>query len=174
MMRMKIIKITYQVLSGLSFILICGIFCFSFYFFTLGKAGGGTNHLSKKDLAFVLHHSGISTKQSYEPIYTYESGSGFSDDHLNYYCIQLEFSGLKTKNNWGDGPEKNEIFRRARSLAAHEGNSKKCFNSEIGSNSPEILAQIWSLNVTRSQILDGVIILLHKPTNRLLYVSINT
>lgn len=171
---MKILKLAYQVLSGMAFAIIIMFLILGAYSIT--SSSRGATELSPGDVVFVLNHGNIVTDQNYEVIYSFQSGSSFNGDHLDYYCLQLEkFEFQKPKENeWVYGPEKNEIYIKARSSVATEGKMGECFKGEYNSNSEDITAKIWSLDIRRDYIEGALLILFHKPTNRLLYVSSRT
>ena len=132
--------------------------------------------LTKKDVSFVLNHGNINTEQNYELIYSEESGASFNGDHLNYYCIQLESFEFQNKQSskWFEGPEVNPIYQKGRKEVGGIGRIDECFNGEHDANSIDIQANIWSMDIRRDFIEGAIIILFHKPSKRLLYVSFQT
>lgn len=172
---MKALKVTYQILSGLSLIVVLGVILV-FGYFVITSTSGSDEKLSPQELLFVLNHANIITEQNYEVIYSYQSGSSFNGDHLDYYCIQLErfeFQSPK-ENEWVFGPETNDIYKKARDRVAQEGNSDECFPNNVNVNSKEVAAKIWSLQIRRDYVEGALVILFHKPSKRLLYVSTQT
>ena len=172
---MKALKLTYQILSGLSLVVVLGVILV-FGYSAITSTNGGEKTLSPKELVFVLNHGNIVTEQNYEVIYSYQSGSSFNGDHLDYYCIQLESFEFQTprENEWVFGTETNEIYTKVRDRVAQEGNSNECFPNNANVNSEEVAAKIWSLDIRRDYIEGALVILFHKPSKRLLYVSTQT
>lgn len=168
---MKILRIAYKIASAISFAIVTVTIVAALYL-----------HFYKSDrslmnpYAFVLNHGNIVTDQEYGLIYSFDSGSNFQGDHLEYYCIQLEKFEFQSRSEgeWIYGPEENDIFKRARKLVASEGNMSECFGDTVDSNSEDVAAKIWSLGIRRKHIEDARVILFHKPTKRLLYVSSKT
>jgi hypothetical protein len=80
-------------------------------------------------LVFILNWSGIDNKQKYSVIYSSESPSSFTGDHLTYHCLQLEnFNVSQTqKEGWRKGPESAEIFAQAIEVAPKSAKYKECF-----------------------------------------------
>lgn len=125
---------------------------------------------------FTLNHGNITTDQNYEVIYSHQSPPVFNGDHLDYYCIQLEkfeFQSPK-ENEWIFGREDNSLFSDARKQTAQQGNIGKCFNGETDAESINVASKIWSIKARRSHIEGAVVIMYHRETNRLLYVSFET
>ncbi|WP_163933103.1 hypothetical protein [Paraferrimonas sp. SM1919] len=165
---MKIFKIAYKVASAISFAIVVIAIIASLWL-----------HFYKSDRSlinpyvFALNHGNLVTDQEYDLIYSFDSGSNFQGDHLEYYCIQLEKFEFQNprEDEWVYGPEENDIFKRARKLVASEGNMSECFGESVASNSEDVAAKIWSLDIRRKHIEGARVILFHKPTKRLLYVS---
>jgi hypothetical protein len=130
----------------------------------------------KRDVVFVLNHGNIVTDQNYDLIYSETSMRSFTGDHLDYYCLQVERFEFQRprENEWVYGPEENSLFSQARSLVASVGDMKKCFNGESDFDSKDIAAKIWAVETRRENIQSAVVILYHKPTHRILYVSLRT
>lgn len=172
---MKALKITYQVLSALAFIIMLFVII-AFVYSAISSMNGGDEKLSPEDLVFVLNHGNLVTDQDYQVIYSFQSGSSFNGDHLDYYCIQLEKFEFQSEreNEWVYGPEKNEIYKKARESVAREGQISECFPPNVTVDSEEVAAKIWSLDIRRDYIEGALVILFHKPTKRLLYVSSQT
>jgi hypothetical protein len=167
---MKFIKITYLFLSGLSFLLVCGFLIIFFLSFT--QVGMSYSH----DPVFTLNHGNIVTEQEYLVIYSHQSPPVFNGDHLDYYCVQIEkfeFQNPKV-GEWLFGREENPIFSKARKQAAMLGNMDECFKGEIDAESNNIAAKIWSVDTNRKHIEGLVVIMYHKNSNRVLYVSSQT
>ena len=167
---MKILKYTYLVLSGLSFLILLGVIFLIFYSYSPLGIKHSFNPI------FTLNHGNIDTNQNFEVIFSHQSPPSFNGDHADYYCVQLEKFKLQSpkENEWHFGQETNLIFKQARDLAARAGNINECFSDERNSESGEIAAKIWSVDANRFRVEGAVVIFYHNVTKRLLYVSFQT
>ncbi|UTW49280.1 hypothetical protein [Bacterioplanoides sp. SCSIO 12839] len=167
---MKILKVIYLIASGLSFLLVCGLTLALTYSFSPLSAP------SSRDSVFVLNHGNIVTEQDYSLIYSQQSLPVFNGDHLDYYCIQIEKFEFQrpTEGEWVYGLEDNHIFSQARELAAQSGKIDKCFSGESNPESNDVAAKIWSVDTTRKHVEGAVVIMYHKITKRVLYVTFQT
>ncbi|WP_075184546.1 hypothetical protein [Teredinibacter haidensis] len=167
---MKILKAIYFIASGISLLVVCCVVLALIYSFSpLGKPG-------KRDSVFVLNHGNIVTEQDYKLIYSDQSPPIFNGDHLDYYCLQLEKFEFQRpeEGKWVYGQEDNHIFSQARELAASSGKIDKCFEGESNPESQNIAAKIWSVESNRKHVEGAVVIMYHKLTKRVLYVSFQT
>ncbi|WP_133468028.1 hypothetical protein [Paraglaciecola marina] len=125
---------------------------------------------------FTLNHGNITTEQNFEVIYSQQSPPVFNGDHLDFYCIQLEkfeFQSPK-ENEWIFGKESNPLFSEARKEISRMADIANCFDGETNAESENIASKIWSIHAGRNHLEGAVVIMYHKPTNRLLYVSFQT
>lgn len=167
---MKFLKATYLILSGLSFLLVFGVLIVFIFAYT----PIGISH--NADPIFTLNHGNIVTDQDYEVVYSQQSPPVFNGDHLDYYCIQLEKFEFQLPNEieWVFGKEQNTLFGDARKQTARMGMIEKCFKGESDAESNDVASKIWKVNARRNYIDGAVVLLYHRQTKRLLYVSFQT
>ncbi len=97
-------------------------------------------------------------------------------DHIDYYCLQLEkfHSDSIVENRWVFGPEEDLLINEARSRVASIGKAEKCFNARVSGLEESVAAFIWAIHINGRFVSGAQIILYHKPSNRILYVSFET
>ena len=166
----KFLKSTYLVRSGISFALVCGVLVFFIFAYTPVGMSYSPNPV------FTLNHGNITTEQNFEVVYSQQSPPVMNGDHLDYYCIQLEKFEFQspTENEWIFGKESNPLFSEAREQTSRMADIANCFDGETNAESDNVASKIWSINARRNHIEGAVVIMFHKPTHRLLYVSFQT
>ena len=166
----KFLKTTYLILSGISFVLVFGILVLFIFSYTPIGMSYSPNPV------FTLNHGNITTEQNFEVIYSQQSPPVLNGDHLDFYCIQLEKFEFQSPNEseWIYGKESNPLFSEARKQTSRMADIANCFDGETNAESENIASKIWSIHAGRNHLEGAVVIMYHKPTNRLLYVSFQT
>lgn len=171
---MRILTIIFAIVGALS---VLSVFIgASLFFYGMNSSGEKINQASKKDALFILNWGGLDSSQNYKVLHSYQSPSHFLGDHLDYYCLQLEIfePGERSTSDWVFGVEDSPLFNEARKLVASSGEVDKCFNAQITGIENNVAAYVWGMHINGRHITGAQIILYHQPTNRLLYVSLET
>jgi hypothetical protein len=148
----------------------------AFFAYQMGPSAEKVNKASKKDVLFILNWGGLENTQDYEVLSSYQSPQTFLPDHLDYYCLQLEKFNPNSEgeSTWVFGTEETSLINEARKLLASSGKASQCFNTPISGIEQDVAAYIWAVRVHGRNVSGAQIIFYHKPTNRLLYVSLET
>jgi hypothetical protein len=126
---------------------------------------------TQKDVLFVLNWGGISTKQDFRILSSYQSQRSMTGDHLDYYCIELSTFDVAdyAKEQWQDGPEKNPPLAEALRLGADDAHQHaSCFPSAKEADSEGMKIMFWSV-VLHGRQPSAADIILYAPKNRMLY-----
>jgi hypothetical protein len=167
---MKWFRIGLEVVGALSLVAILVVVILSLHDMYSEKI----NAASRKDVALVLSGSGISTKQEYRVIASYQSSRSFTGDHLDLFCIQLtkfEQAGPQ-QTGWHDGPETDPLLVQALQLGADGAHDHAdCFPTAVEANSGSMRINFQSVMLYDRQPIAANIILYAPQSKRLYYVS---
>lgn len=171
---MRIFKNIFAVLGVLaSLLVLAGMILF---FYGMNFSGEKIDLASKKDTLFILNWGGLDNTQQYEVLHSYQSAPHFLGDHLDYYCLQLETFTPNSRNqeSWVFGAEENSLINEARTFVFSSAEAERCFNEKLSGLEDSIAAYIWAIRVHSRHVSGAQIIFYHRPSNKVLYVSLET
>ena len=155
--------------------LVCVIFFITFT--QANNAKEKVNLATKKDVLFIMNSAELDSSQNYKILSSYQSKPYFLiNDHLDYYCIQLEKfnSRIGSISQWKFGKEESLVFNHVRTTIASSGKAEQCFNTVVTGIDKNVAAYIKTLKLSNRNIHGAQIIFYHQPSNRILYVSLET
>jgi hypothetical protein len=135
------------------------------------------NRATRNDTLFILNWAGISARQDFKIIGSYQSPRSPTGDHLDYYCIDLpkfEIADAE-RNEWQDGPEMNPLLSDALELALSGApRYGSCLPSFEQANSETMKQMFVSVTLQDREASAGDIILYDTKDHKLYYVSFKT
>ena len=174
---MKILRLILQIIGATTVLAVLGIvISVAIGMWKYGSNLESTERPEPQKLLFILNWGGIDNTQKFSVVFSSESPSSFTGDHLTYHCLQLEnFNVSQTqKEGWRQGPESEEVFVQAIEVASNSAKYKECFINGGVPNTEKIYTYFWSIGTHGRNIADTVIIMVEPSSNRLLYVSLAT
>jgi hypothetical protein len=169
---MKWLKLALEIIGAVSLLLaiIVGVTIYK-------NLSDRRNRATNRDVRYVLNWGGISTKQHYHVIASYQSSRNLTGDHLDYYCIQLSDVSVAefAKDEWHNGPELNPILVDALNLGLSDAHRyANCMPSEQEANSPEMKINFVSVVLDSKEATAADILLLDPASRRLYFISYKT